>query len=259
MPGVSRWADVGGYRVRYLDTGDGPPLLLLASMLVRATSYRPLIARLRPHWRVVAVELPGCGASDRLSEPWSFARFAEAAEEFANVVGIGPATLIGHSNSGPVALELALRPTAAVARLVLVDPIGGMQQDALWRVLAARAIDAMLEPVLTVRGTPHIVGNLVRHRRRFVDQVLAAANTDVLSRAAHVTVPTLVAWGASDHTMPPACGRRFAARIPHAELSIHPGSHDWLITRPHDFAARLGAFRDATPPAASALIRGSAP
>jgi pimeloyl-ACP methyl ester carboxylesterase len=55
-------------------------------------------------------------------------------------------------------------------------------------------------------------------------------------------VPTLLAWGEHDHTMPPDCAWRLARRLPRAQVHIGPGSHDWLIARPDAFTRALLGF-----------------
>ncbi|MFY0526083.1 alpha/beta fold hydrolase [Archangium gephyra] len=68
-----RQVEVEGVRAQVLEAGEGPVLLLLASMLVRARSYLPLIRRLSAHFRVLTVELPGSGRSAAVRKPWTLA------------------------------------------------------------------------------------------------------------------------------------------------------------------------------------------
>jgi pimeloyl-ACP methyl ester carboxylesterase len=71
---------------------------------------------------------------------------------------------------------------------------------------------------------------------------------DVLGFAPWVKVPTLVAWGRHDHTMPPECAHRLVARLPRARLYLGPGSHDAPITRASAFARALRDFSSAASP-----------
>ena len=58
-----------------------------------------------------------------------------------------------------------------------------------------------------------------------------------------VKVPTLLAWGGQDLTMPPDCARRYQQLIPRSRIILSPGgSHDWIIARPAQFAAAVEAF-----------------
>jgi hypothetical protein len=54
-----RRVEVAGYAAVCLKAGEGPPLVVLASPLVRARTYLPLLRRLARHFRTRVVELPG--------------------------------------------------------------------------------------------------------------------------------------------------------------------------------------------------------
>ncbi len=229
-------------RARYLEAGEGPPLLLLASMLVRARTYGPLIERLAPHFRVLAVELPGSGRSSRLSGPWSLEDYAHWSDRFLDAVSVDRAVVIGHSNSGAVALLLGAQHPERVASLVLADATGARQSHSLLRLLLARAVDALLEPGLSARGWPDVAWNLLFHTGSFLHQVRLAAGADVLQHAPAVVAPTLVAWGRKDHTMPLVCSASLRAVILGSRLHLSEGSHDHCITHADEFARSVTKF-----------------
>jgi pimeloyl-ACP methyl ester carboxylesterase len=72
--------------------------------------------------------------------------------------------------------------------------------------------------------------------------VRAAARVDVASAARDLRIPTLLAWGDRDRTVPLACASRLGREIPDAKLVVGSGSHDWLVTAPDAFAATLRRF-----------------
>jgi pimeloyl-ACP methyl ester carboxylesterase len=241
----ARQVAVEGVEARLLEAGapDAPPLVLLASMLVRARTYRPLVRRLARHFRVVAVELPGSGQGARLREPWSLGAYADYTGRLLEGLQLGrPPVVVGHSNSGPVALLLAAARPAQVAALVLVDSVGARRRRSVPRVVLARLRDGLFEPLLNLRAGWHLGMNVLVHARSFFHQVRVGAKAHVLAEAAGVAVPTLVAWGRNDRTVPPDCAWRFAACLPRARVVLGPGSHDWLNTAPESFTRALLAF-----------------
>jgi len=244
-----RWVVVDGQRVCCLESGSGPELLLLASMLVRARTYRPLTKRLTAHFRVLAVELPGCGRASRLERPWSFEQYADFSARLVEVLGLTRPVVLGHSNSGAVALLLAARHPERVGALVLADTVGARRQRALWRVVLARSLDGVLELGLTVRASWHLLSNVVRHPCSFLHQVREGARAGLLEEAARVRAPVLLAWGRHDHTMPPECAERLCERLPWVRLQWGRGSHDWLVTDSDGFARQLVAFARGPQPA----------
>ena len=115
-------------------------------------------------------------------------------------------------------------------------------------VLIGRAIDACLEPRLTVFGWHHVIGNSLVHFKDFFGQVWKSIHEDLRANANHVRAPTLIAWGARDHTFPLRCAEALREAMPNASVYVSQrGSHDWLIDRAPEFAAALRAFVDATP------------
>ncbi len=238
----SRQARVLGARGSWLEAGRGEPVVVLASMLVRAQTYLPLLRELARHRRVLVVELPGSGASSRVALPWSIERYAAWVSALLQELDLTAVTLIGHSSSGAVALRLgACEPR--LARLILVGSIGARAQRGVARVTAARLLDALKEPGLSLRAWWHFGHNLTGHTRSFLCQVKLAGHAWHLDDARRVRVPTLLAWGRLDRTMPLDCGRRFLACIPGSSLVVGPGSHDWLITRARHFARLVLGLR----------------
>jgi pimeloyl-ACP methyl ester carboxylesterase len=243
---AQRWVEVDGVRAQVLEAGEGPVLLLLASMLVRARSYLPLIRRLAAHFRVVAVELPGSGRSDAVQRPWTLVAHARWTARLMEQLQLERVLLVGHSNSGAVALLLAARHAERVERLVLTDTIGARRERSIPRVVGARLVDALFEWGLNVRAWWHIVYNALRHSRSFFHQVKVGALAALLRWAPRVQVPVLLAWGRKDHTMPLSCADRLLQHLPRAQVYVGAGSHDWLITDAREFTRAVLAFTGAT-------------
>jgi pimeloyl-ACP methyl ester carboxylesterase len=234
---------VNGLTGWYTDVGAGPPVVILASSLVLARSYEWLIDCLAPHFRVVTVEMPGSGRASRPPRRWGFDDYAGWVTGLIDALSLDRPTLIGHSNSGGTALVAAARHPEKISRLVLVDSVGGDVSPSLPRVIAGRVIDAALEPRLTLFGWHHVVGNSIVHFRDFYGQVWKSVYENLLPRARDVRVPTLIAWGAHDHTIPLRCGAALRQAVPNASMYIsQEGSHDWLIVHAPEFAAMVRRF-----------------
>jgi pimeloyl-ACP methyl ester carboxylesterase len=234
--------DVGGERGRFLVEGEGPPLVLLASQLVLARSYCPAAEELRRSFRVFTVELPGSGGGSRVAPPWDADAYASWVAGALDALHLDQVTLVGHSCSGLVALAVGALHPGHVGRLVLVGSIGASPRSLL-AVLLGRGLDCLLEWNLTLRAWHHVGYNVLAHPRSFWHQVGLSARADFRPDAGRVRVPALLAWGAHDHTMPRLGAETLRSLLPDARLYIsQEGSHDWLITHPHEFAAAVRAF-----------------
>jgi len=228
--------------------GAGEDFVLLASPLVRARTYRPLMRRLARHFRVTVVELPGSGLASRVPRPWTSSAYADWVAGLLPRLGVTRPWLMGHSDSGAVALLVGARYPERVRGLVLADSVGARRQRSVPRVVAARLVDGLMEPLLNLRAGWHLVSNVLWHTRNFLHRVRESCTLEVLEAASRVTVPALLAWGRLDQAMPPECARRFEARMPRARVHIGPGAHDAPVTRPDAFARAVVAFTSETPP-----------
>jgi pimeloyl-ACP methyl ester carboxylesterase len=217
-------------------------VVLIPSMLVLARSYRPLVTLLAEHSRVLTIELPGSGRGSQLERPWTFEDYAHWLGRCLPMLGLQRPTVIGHSDSGAVALGLAAFYPELVGRVVLADSVG-VERQPLLNVLGGRAVDAALEWQLTASGLHHPVYNLVRHWRNFVNLVAASAAATLPDYIQRVRVPALIAWGGKDHTMPARFAAQLQAALPRASVwRSSRGSHDWLIVQAGLFSRALRSF-----------------
>jgi pimeloyl-ACP methyl ester carboxylesterase len=97
-----------GVRWRYLHAGSGPPLLLIHGFMAYSFSWRFNMEALSRHFSVYAIDLPGCGFSQRTDAPQcSLASDAEGVLRFMDHFGMEQADVLGTSRGGGVVIVLA--------------------------------------------------------------------------------------------------------------------------------------------------------
>jgi pimeloyl-ACP methyl ester carboxylesterase len=135
-------------RIAFSRRGAGPPLVLLHPLGTDRHVWDPVLDRLAAHREVLAVDLPGFGASPPLdgAEPPSPARLAEAVRAGLEDVLPGPWHVAGNSLGGWVALELAL--TGAARSVTAIAPAGLWPEPLMPRRGLARRVARTLDPVL---------------------------------------------------------------------------------------------------------------
>jgi pimeloyl-ACP methyl ester carboxylesterase len=234
---------IDGFAGCYTDTGRGPTVVLMISPFARAAVYERTTRALETRFRVLTLELPGCGCGADLNPPWDFPRYAAWAASFLRTLDLTDVTLIGHSNSAAIATFLAAAHPDRLARLALVDSVGYDPAINYAAVFAGCAICGPFEPHFVVRLIPNFLGNLRRHPRTIARQLRLAIETDMSAVARAVRVPTLIAWGGRDTVTRPSVGNRMHALIPHAHGYTYPlGNHDWLVQHPDVFTDAVADF-----------------
>lgn len=114
-----------GGEVAYIDEGSGSQTLILVHGL---GSYLPAwkknVPALAENYRVIALDLPGYGKSDK--GPWegSLEFFSSTVLELADSLGIDQFVMGGHSMGGQITIVTALEHPERVTKLVLAAPAG---------------------------------------------------------------------------------------------------------------------------------------
>ena len=119
---AERFIEAAGLRVRYLEEGSGPVVLLLhgASLGSSADVWSGNMADLAAlGLRVIALDLPGFGMSDNPSDP-SVGFRARFIPEFLDALAIDRAHVVGHSQSGQIAVRLAIAEPSRVRKIVVL-------------------------------------------------------------------------------------------------------------------------------------------
>ena len=120
---------VDGVNWRYWFAGSGPPLLLIHGFLGYSFSWRFNMEALGKHFSVYAIDLPGCGFSERTdAAECTLAGDAERVLRFMQTIGIENADVVGSSRGGGLTILLAAiaarkNQLDRIRRLVLVSPI----------------------------------------------------------------------------------------------------------------------------------------
>ncbi len=247
--------DIDGISLDAVVAGDGPPLLFLHGGDYFAQT-QPFLDRLAHDWRVVAPRHPGFGATAR--PPW-FRTVGDIAYLYLDLIdrmGLRGATVVGASFGGWVALEMAVRSTASIGQLVLLDSLGvkfgGREQRDIadTYVMSAAEVarhtfadparapdygaqsDAEVETVARDREAATLYG-----WRPFMH------NPSLVHWLHRVRVPTLVVWGEADGIVAPAYGAHLTQRLPDARFVPIPGAgHYPQIEQPEQVASAIAAF-----------------
>lgn len=235
------------------DAGDpgGPPLVLVHGLGSSPKCWGRNIAALGARHSLQLVDLfVAADGQHRIRRPRTRFSLEEAATQLAEQLAErdnGPATIIGHSMGGLVALYLAAHAPSLVSRLILISvpavpvrrsrfrQVGAVLSSSLHADAAGTAVvaSAFLStgPFLLVAATRATIRADLGEE---VDQLAA--------------VPTLLVWGAKDSIVPVEIGQRLAAAMPQASLTVMEGiGHQPMWEAPEAFHAAIAPFLEAEP------------
>jgi haloalkane dehalogenase len=120
FPFESRYVDVDGCRIHYVDEGGGAPILMLHGNPTYSFLYRNVIAGLRDRFRCIALDYPGFGLSKaRANYDFRPASHSRIVQGFVEALGLTGLTLMVQDWGGPIGLGLAGRRPDLFRALVI--------------------------------------------------------------------------------------------------------------------------------------------
>lgn len=238
----AHFVEVLGTQVRVKEAGQGEPLLLLHGFAASADTWDGWIARLSPHFRVIAVDVAPFGVTgplpDRAMSPEELQNFMDA---LVPKLGLSQFYLGGNSLGGYVAWNYALRHPDQVKKLILVDaagyPMPAPLPVKLMQTPVLRHITAHFSPrfivaqsVRDVYGHPENVTDvqIQRYHDMMRRENARSAVSDLVSRLdfngagiTELNVPTLILWGNRDKWIPPEHAAFFHRDISGSQLIMY--------------------------------------
>jgi haloalkane dehalogenase len=143
-PFQSRYADVAGARIHYLDEGAGRPLLLLHGNPTWSFLYRDIVTGLRDRYRCIAVDHPCFGLSAAApGYGYTPAEHADVLEELVLLLDLRDVTMMVQDWGGPIGFAVATRHPERFAAFVIGNtwawPKGDPGRQLFSRLLGARS------------------------------------------------------------------------------------------------------------------------
>ncbi len=261
--------------------GEGPAVVLVHGIAGRASTWDGVMPALSVRHRVVAPDLLGHGRSEAAAGDFSLGAYASEVRDLMVMLGVGRATLVGHSLGGGVVLQFAYQFPDLCERIVLVSS-GGLGRE-LHPVLRAGALPgaSIVLPWLcaageqTVGRAVQVLGrlgvtassDLQETWRSFVSLGDAGARQaflqtvrgliDVGGQRVTATaqlyltagLPVLIVWGARDRLIPVSHGLSAHELIAGSRMEVFPeAGHYPFLDDPERFAHVLLDFMRTTRP-----------
>lgn len=246
-----RYLDVDGHRIAYREAGQGPAVLLVHGWPTSSYLWRNVMPAVAARHRVVALDLPGFGASGKPTDVrYNFAFFDSVFDGFLDAVGIdGQVALAVHDLGGPLGLHWAARNPDRLWALVLCNTLvypelGEEVMEFARTLLDPARRDELTTPKYLEEAMRLGVADESRITPEVVDAVTApfatpdarlalalagcglrrAGLAEIAKWLPTVSVPVRVVYGHQDRLLPDIAHTmaRVAADVPHAEVTVLP-------------------------------------
>lgn len=112
-------------KIAYIDQGNGEQTIILVHGLAsNAGFWRYNIPELSKNYRVIAVDLPGYGKSQKGDYPYSMSFYADQIKNLIEELKLKNVVYVGHSMGGQIGIKLAIKYPEILSKLVLASPAG---------------------------------------------------------------------------------------------------------------------------------------
>lgn len=269
FPFASRFLDIEGNRVHYVDEGSGPVLLFLHGNPTWSFDYRKVIEALRPDFRCIAVDYPGFG----LSSPAPGYRFLPAEHTrvigaFVDALALRGVTLVAHDWGGPIGLATVQQRPEIFDRLVLTNtwawPVGAPLVQVMSHVMGGligrlliRQFNLFVNVMIPIgHRLTKPTGNEMAHYQKALDSPARREASAVFPREitasrafladleselpAIAALPALILWGDGDFAFGDKELRQWEQTLTNHQTVIVKGAGHFVPSdAPEQFAAAI--------------------
>jgi pimeloyl-ACP methyl ester carboxylesterase len=222
----------GPVPISYIELGSGAPILYLHGA-GGPVPDAPFLKALAEHGRVIAPSHPGFGRAVLPDWMDSIEDLSYVYLDLLDALDLHDVTVIGHSMGGWLAAEIAVKSTARIGRLILVDAVGIKVSDRNTRdiadIFATAPADLQRLVYHDLSKAPDLsalsdeaMETIARNREASALYLWEpyAHNPKLPRRLHRIKVPVLFIWGESDGLVTPAYGRAFSERVPGSRFEV---------------------------------------
>jgi pimeloyl-ACP methyl ester carboxylesterase len=233
------YVQVGSETIYAEISGAGRPLILIHGLGGSSRCWARNVPALARACRVHVIDLLGFGRSR--GQRFVLREAAGLLVRWMDHLGLGRASVVGHSMGGFVAACLAAQFPERVERLGLVAaaalPVERLSLHHTWRIV--RRLPHLPLTLLPVLGTDALRAGPVT----LIKALRELLSTDIRLDLAGIEAPTFIIWGERDATLPLAVGRQLHRYLPQAAFLVLPGAgHFPMWDRPTAFNEAVMQF-----------------
>ena len=238
-------------KFKFIEEGEGEPLVLLHGLFGALSNFKHLIEYFRPYYKVVVPMLP-LFELDILHT--TVGGLAKHVHKFLELKDYKNVHLLGNSLGGHVALVHVLKHSDRIKSLILTGSSGlfenGMGDSypkrGDYEYIKKKTEITFYDPKTATEELVNEVFEITRNRLKVI-KIIALAKSAIRNNLgeelSNIKQPTLLIWGNNDTITPPFVAREFNRLIPNSELHfIDKCGHAPMMEQPEEFNVILHKF-----------------
>ncbi len=239
----SKFVEVDGTILHYVDEGEGIPIILLHGTGASLHTWDSWAQRLKDKYRVLRITLPGFGLSGpRSDKKYKIKDYVDLLESFVEKIGVQKFHLAGNSLGGSIAWLYTSLYNNKVKKLILINSSGYELDKVPFAIRIARNkylnfLIKKISPKILIKKSLNevyyddklisksIINRYYKlnlregNRQAFIDRALTGF-IDHTSRLKKITSPTLILWGKNDEWINVKFAQKFKTMIKTSRVSI---------------------------------------
>lgn len=224
--------------VNYQLVGNGKLVVLLHGWGDSSQGLSGLQASLAKDYKVLALDLPGFGATQAPKAVWDLDNYGGFVRDTLAKLELGsPYALIGHSNGGAVAIRAVSLTILRPQKLILMAAAG---------IRTGNTLKRLALKIVAKTGNIATIWMPERYRRKLRESLYGVAGSDMLvvpelqetfkksvrqdvqKDAVKITIPTLLIYGQNDRAVPVVDGQKYHQLIKNSKLEIVPEAEHFV-------------------------------
>ena len=226
--------EVDGFRIRYWASGPPQPVGTVVMLEGPTWGLSTLRDALGQKYRVIALELPGCGASPANTRSQSVQELANTVAQACAKVVPENYTLIGTSFGANVALWQTLQAPDKVEALVLIAPTALLPTAGPLASTPEETATRLFAHPEAARGFAAVDPAMVAKEQALVQRLTGGRHdAEAERRLGEIPCATLVLFGSEEKMVAPEAARLYRARIPNSHIAfVYDAGHLIEAERP---------------------------
>lgn len=242
--------NINDYNINYIDEGSGEAVLLLHGWGSDLKSFAALISLLKTKYRVLAIDYPGFGESDKLKTSFSVDDYCDIVVEFLKKLNIDRVILVGHSYGGRIILKLNNRNDLPfiIEKNVLIDAAGIIDKKDIIvkikiviyklfkKIFISLPVSSEKKDELVMKLRKKLGSSDYSIASKVMQETLVKSVNEDLTYCLDNMKESLIIWGDRDTVTPVWMAKLMEERIKNSGLVVLKGGHFSYIDDPNTFS-----------------------